>query len=90
MPSPTAIALTLSQDITALVSLSLETTASIVHDWLRLGLSAFGGKDDLTSIHFRPKSKIKDETGRGLAVVIVGASEGGLRVWNHAKLPAMY
>jgi hypothetical protein len=82
MPSPT--------DITALVSLSLETTASIVHDWLRLGLSAFGGKDDLTSIHFRPKSKIKDETGRGLAVVIVGASEGGLRVWNHAKLPAMY
>lgn len=65
----------LTQDVSSLLSLSLETTASVLHDWFRssLGMVGFGGD-------FAPRDRQKpdseEESGRGLAVVIVGAGEG--------------
>ncbi|OWZ70920.1 hypothetical protein AYX14_03629 [Cryptococcus neoformans] len=64
----------LTQDVSSLLSLSLETTASVLHDWFRssLGIVGFGG--DFTP-RDRHKPYTEGESGSGLAVVIVGAGE---------------
>lgn len=69
----------LTQDVSSLLSLSLETTASVLHDWFRssLGIVGFGG--DFTP-RDRHKPYTEGESGSGLAVVIVGAGEGKLVV----------
>ncbi|ORY29787.1 hypothetical protein BCR39DRAFT_531021 [Naematelia encephala] len=76
-PSTQAL-ISLSQDITALISLSVEAGASLVNDWFRstLGLIGLGevvqyspGTNDST------KPKGRGESVRGLAIVVVGASE---------------
>lgn len=64
--SSTAL-LSLSQDVTALVSLSIEAAASLVNDYTRIALSTFGlGQRSV----IRPGS-----AGPGLAVVVVGAAD---------------
>ncbi|CAK9785498.1 hypothetical protein CC85DRAFT_125935 [Cutaneotrichosporon oleaginosum] len=55
--------LSLSQDVTALVSLSIETAASLVNDYARSALATIG-------LGERPPTR-----GPGLAVVVVGAAE---------------
>lgn len=79
--SPSTLALlSLSQDITALISLSLEATASLAHDWYRSTLG-FVGLGRLAP--FQPeRSLVKGETGRGLAIVVLGAHEC---MSNHLK-----
>lgn len=77
-PSPSTLALlSLTQDITALISLSLEATASVVHDWFRSALGMVGAGD---VVQYRPRPEVRKrsvgEAGRGLAVVVVGANEG--------------
>lgn len=75
--SPSTVALlSLTQDIAALISLSVESTASLLHDWLRtvVGTLGVGGM-----VNYSPpvaKSTIRGESGRGAAVVVLGASEG--------------
>lgn len=67
----------LTQDVSSLLSLSLETTASVLHDWFRssLGVVGFGGE---FAPRDRQKTYTEGESGRNLAVVIVGAGEGKL------------
>ncbi|KAE8540617.1 hypothetical protein D1P53_002980 [Cryptococcus gattii VGV] len=64
----------LTQDVSSLLSLSLETTASVLHDWFRssLGIVGFGGE---FAPRDRQKTYTEGESGRNLAVVIVGAGE---------------
>ncbi|KIR31943.1 hypothetical protein I352_05571 [Cryptococcus deuterogattii MMRL2647] len=64
----------LTQDVSSLLSLSLETTASVLHDWFRssLGVVGFGGE---FAPRDRQKTYTEGESGRNLAVVIVGAGE---------------
>ncbi|WVQ78838.1 hypothetical protein IAT38_000929 [Cryptococcus sp. DSM 104549] len=71
-PSTTAL-LALTQDISALLSLSFEATASTVHDWFRSGLGTIGIGEVVPAESGEYRGK--GESGRGLAVVIVGASE---------------
>ncbi|BEJ16892.1 hypothetical protein CspHIS471_0602930 [Cutaneotrichosporon sp. HIS471] len=59
--------LSLSQDVTALVSLSIESAASIVNDYGRTALSTIGLVERSAS---RPVA-----AGSGLAVVVVGAAD---------------
>lgn len=82
-PSPFTLALlSLTQDITALVSLSLEATASLVHDWFRTSLLSIGiGRGQVVryvppAAQSSKKGSGRGESGRGLAVVVVGAEEG--------------
>ena len=79
LPSSLAF-LSLSQDITALISLSLEATASLVHDWFRTTLSTAGLGDLVPSRRDEPveRAKLQGGGGRGMAVVVVGANEGEL------------
>ncbi|KIR51772.1 hypothetical protein I315_05720 [Cryptococcus gattii Ru294] len=65
----------LTQDVSSLLSLSLETTASVLHDWFRssLGVVGFGG--EFAPPRDRQKTYTEGESGRNLAVVIVGAGE---------------
>lgn len=74
---PTATFLALTQDITALISISLEATASLVHDWFRstLGLVGLARVAHVPSRVGGPASD-KMGDGKGMAVVVVGASEG--------------
>lgn len=77
-PSPSTLALlSLTQDITALISLSVEATTSVVHDWFKSALGLVGAGD---VVRYQPRGAVKTraggEAGRGLAVVVVGANEG--------------
>lgn len=80
-PSASTLALlSLTQDITALISLSVEATASLLHDWLRSSLASVGLARVQAGRHVSlsrrmGKSKVWGEAGQGLAVVVVGASE---------------
>jgi hypothetical protein len=77
--SSTTALIALTQDITALISISLEATASLVHDWFRSSLGVVGmartsGSAGRSSgIH---KLGEKGDALGGMAVVVVGASEG--------------
>ncbi|KAK8861659.1 hypothetical protein IAR55_002482 [Kwoniella newhampshirensis] len=73
-PSTTAL-LALTQDITALISLSVEATASIIHDWFRSTLGVVGVGDVVATNSRGGHARARAESGRGLAVVVVGASE---------------
>jgi hypothetical protein len=78
--SPSTLALlSLTQDITALISLSVEATASLVHDWFKSALGMVGAGD---VVRYQPRGETRGkaggEAGRGLAVVVVGANEGKL------------
>lgn len=78
--SPSTLALlSLTQDITALISLSVEATASLVHDWVKSALGMVGAGE---VVRYQPrgeaKSRVGGESGRGLAVVVVGANEGAM------------
>ncbi|OWT35603.1 hypothetical protein C362_06793 [Cryptococcus neoformans Bt1] len=64
----------LTQDVSSLLSLSLETTASVLHDWFRSSLGIVGFGSDFTP-RDRHKPYTEGESGSGLAVVIVGAGE---------------
>lgn len=82
-PSPSTLALlSLTQDITALISLSVEATASVVHDWFKSALGLVGAGD---AVRYQPrgtpKTRTGGEAGRGLAVVIVGANERECTTW---------
>lgn len=76
-PSPSTQALiSLTQDISALVSLSLEATASLVHDWFRASLCSIGlGGGEGGPRPVRRRGGQKGENGRGYAVVVIGAVE---------------
>jgi hypothetical protein len=52
--------------VTALVSLSIETAASLVNDYARTALGTIGLGERTSS---------RGNTGSGLAVVVVGAAE---------------
>jgi hypothetical protein len=69
--------LSLTQDITALISLSLEGTASWVHDWFRstLGIVGLGEVVPYNPQRTVDRANVRVQEGRGLAVVVVGASE---------------
>lgn len=89
--SPSTLALlSLTQDITALISLSVEATTSLVHHWFRSALGLVGGGE---VVPYQPRgesrSKPGGEAGRGLAVVVVGANEGTLWL-PRAKLIGSY
>jgi len=74
--SPSTLALlSLTQDITALISLSIEATTSLVHDLFKSALGIVGG-GEVVRYQPRGEKKLGGEAGRGLAVVIVGANEG--------------
>ena len=76
MPSATTQSLiALSQDITALLSLSIETTASMMHDMYRKALGTVGLGE---VVSHRPTTQpgSSGEAGRGLAVVVLGSGEG--------------
>lgn len=65
--SSSSALLSLSQDVTALVSLSLETAASLVNDYARAALGTIGlGERAVTRL---------GSAGPGLAVVVVGAAD---------------
>lgn len=64
----------LSQDIAALLSLSIEATASLVHDVYRRALSTIGLEQSVTHRE-SSKGRVGGEAGRGLAVVVLGATE---------------
>lgn len=70
--------LSLTQDITALISLSLEATASLVHDWFRgtLGTVGLGELVPHSSKPIVEPDHVRLHGGHGSAVVVVGASEG--------------
>ncbi|EKC99239.1 hypothetical protein A1Q2_06439 [Trichosporon asahii var. asahii CBS 8904] len=63
--------LSLSQDITALVSLSFEATFSLVNDYVRAALGTVGVGQ---YVRVDP-SRSSTDTGSGLAVVVVGAAD---------------
>ncbi|KJE00117.1 hypothetical protein I311_06265 [Cryptococcus gattii NT-10] len=65
----------LTQDVSSLLSLSLETTASVLHDWFRSSLGVVGLGGEFAPPRDRQKSYAEGESGRNLAVVIVGAGE---------------
>lgn len=69
--------ISLTQDITALLSLSVEATASLVHDWFRSSLSTIGlgTPHSPRQVKTAIKGQGRGETGRGLAVVVIGAAE---------------
>ena len=74
--SPSTLALlSLTQDITALISLSIEATTSLVHDLFKSALGVVSGGE---VVRYQPRGdkKVGGEAGRGLAVVVVGANEG--------------
>ncbi|CAD6588859.1 MAG: hypothetical protein TREMPRED_005186 [Tremellales sp. Tagirdzhanova-0007] len=77
-PSASSLALlSLTQDITALISLSLEATASLVHDWFRSTLDTIG-LGEVVAYTGQRKSEpaiTSAEGNPGLAVVVVGAGE---------------
>jgi hypothetical protein len=74
--SPSTLALlSLTQDITALISLSIEATTSLVHDLFKSALGIVGG-GEVVRYQPRGEKKLGGEAGRGLAVVVVGANEG--------------
>jgi hypothetical protein len=74
--SPSTLALlSLTQDITALISLSIEATTSLVHDLFKSALGIVGG-GEVVRYQPRGEKKVGGEAGRGLAVVVVGANEG--------------
>ncbi|WWD16422.1 hypothetical protein CI109_100848 [Kwoniella shandongensis] len=73
-PSTTAL-LSLTQDITALISLSVEATASTIHDWFRSTLGVVGVGEVVPTDRRRNQTRARAESGRGMAVVVVGASE---------------
>jgi hypothetical protein len=80
--SPSTLALlSLTQDVTALISLSIEATTSLVHDWFKSAIGLVGGGE---VVRYQPRgesrSKPGGEAGRGLAVVVVGANEGKSRL----------
>lgn len=76
VPSATTQSLiALSQDITALLSLSIETTASIVHDAYRKAIGAIG-LGEVVAQRSTNCTRPGGEASRGLAVVVVGAGEG--------------
>ena len=73
--SPSTLALlSLTQDITALISLSIEATTSLVHDLFKSALGIVGG-GEVVRYQPRGEKKVGGEAGRGLAVVVVGANE---------------
>ena len=73
--SPSTLALlSLTQDITALISLSIEATTSLVHDLFKSALGIVGG-GEVVRYQPRGEKKLGGEAGRGLAVVVVGANE---------------
>jgi hypothetical protein len=81
-PSASTLALlSITQDLTALISLSVEATASLVHDWFRSSLLSIGLSRGQLVHHagVQPQaqkaSQGRGESGRGLAVVVVGAAE---------------
>ena len=82
-PSASSLALlSLTQDITALISLSLEATASLVHDWFRSTLDTIG-LGEVVAYTGQRKSEpaiTSAEGNPGLAVVVVGAGEGELLI----------
>lgn len=74
-PALTAF-LSLAQDISALVSLSIEAGLSTAHDWFRVALgyvalSTLASGSALTSVPEKAQHK------EGRAIVILGAAEGG-------------
>jgi len=76
VPSATTQSLiALSQDITALLSLSIETTASIVYDAYRKAIGAIG-LGEVVAQRATNCTGPGGEASRGLAVVVVGAGEG--------------
>nr|ODN90324.1 hypothetical protein L204_05928 [Cryptococcus depauperatus CBS 7855] len=76
--SPSTVALlALAQDVSALLSLSYEVTASTIHDWWHTTLGKLGKGDAVPYGHGVNRSGGR-ESGKGLAVVIVGAGEGDL------------
>lgn len=77
LPPATQALIALTQDVSALLSLSIEATASIVHDWLRASLCRIGLGTRAPPLRSRDQKYGKGEVGRGLAVVVVGAAERG-------------
>lgn len=71
MQSSSSALLSLSQDITALMSLSLEATLSLMNDYLRAALGTVGVGRYVRASPTRSST----DTGAGLAVVVVGAAE---------------
>lgn len=61
----------MSQDITALVSLSFEATFSLVNDYVRAALGTVGVGQYVRADPTRSST----DTGSGLAVVVVGAAD---------------
>ena len=74
LPSTTRNLIGLSQDIAALLSLSIESGASLLHDVYRRTMGTIGLGDVM---QFEPVSRAGavGQGGKGLAVVVVGASE---------------
>jgi len=70
--SSSSALLSLSQDITALVSLSIEATASLVNDYVRAALGTIGAGDLVR--HSPVRRGNMNDSGAGLAVVVVGAA----------------
>jgi hypothetical protein len=70
--SSTSALLSLSQDITALVSLSIEATASLVNDCVHAALGTIGAGELVRHHPVTRRGNIVDR-GAGLAVVVVGA-----------------
>ncbi|KAL1410722.1 hypothetical protein Q8F55_001664 [Vanrija albida] len=70
-PSSSSALISLTQDITALLSLSLEAGASLVNDQVRAALGLVGIGSRVKAVP--PRRAL--ESGSGLAVVVVGAAD---------------
>lgn len=75
LPPATQALIALTQDVSALLSLSIEATASLVHDWFRSSLCRIGFGTTAPPLRTRDQKYGKGEIGRGLAVVVIGAAE---------------
>lgn len=71
--SSTSALLSLSQDITALVSLSIEATSSLLNDYVRAALGTIGAGELVRQGPVRRGTST--DSGAGLAVVVVGAAD---------------
>jgi hypothetical protein len=81
--SSSSALLSLSQDITALLSLSIEAGASLVNDYVRAALGTIGAGELVR--HHPVRRPGANDSGAGLAVVVVGAADG--EYWRSTRYP---